>query len=373
MNCKNRSSEEGGFVLVLVAMVLVVLIAFVALGVDSGILYSARTSAQEAGDAGALAAAFTFVANPTDPQPATAIAYAKAVASNYTIFGNPVQPADVTVNVDTANRRVTVDVQATRTTYFAKVLGIANANIQTHSVAEAGKFAGEAPNPKPFFLPNTIFSGDEACDACMAGLAQQLIDPATGIVTSFGEDQIGKSMSIKPQKPAGSLEPSIFYLIDFNGGGGGVPEIDGWIDGTDPAPPVACGKILEVEKGNKVSIKQGVDNLLGAPPDDEYKDVGEYAINGGALSDTSKALVTVPIWDTCASGFCSGGIPTVGGHEQIAVIGFALVFLDGISVGPPPAKDEALTGHLINISGCSGTPTGSGSSVLGGFPLRLVR
>src|SRR5215468_3081304 len=68
MSTTGRNKEEG-FVLVTVACILVALLAFVALGIDVGVLYGARTSAQEVADAAALAGAFTFITQPTASQP----------------------------------------------------------------------------------------------------------------------------------------------------------------------------------------------------------------------------------------------------------------------------------------------------------------
>ena len=48
---KAAPDKEQGFVLVVVALLLIALVGFVALGVDTGALYSARTSAQEIADA----------------------------------------------------------------------------------------------------------------------------------------------------------------------------------------------------------------------------------------------------------------------------------------------------------------------------------
>ena len=379
MNYKKRSSEDGGFVLVVVALVLIILIGFVALGVDAGILYSARNTAQTAADAASLAGAYTFVVNPTGPQPATAEAAARSLAKQYAIFGTPIVDADIDVTMTTADvaaRRVPVVVRARQQTYFAQVLGIGNADILVTSLAEAGPSASVEPDPKPFFLPNTILSPEETCAACNLGVVggQMLIDPASGIVTAFGLSQIGEPIVIKPQTPEGALQPSLFYLIDFDGSGGGTPQIQNWISGAEVPPPVACGDVIPVAKGNKVAIKFGVEDLIGAP-DDIYEDVGVYYIDGGAPSDTSKALISVPVWDTCASGFCTtDGIPKEDGHQMITVIGFAVIFLDGITeTGSGPEKEENLMGHLINISGCSDTPSGAGSTVIGAFPLRLVR
>jgi hypothetical protein len=386
MKRRNRGEpEEGGFVLVVVALVLVILLGFVALGVDTGILYSARASAQEAADAAALAGTFSFVTTPSTDSAtwiANATAQAKAVATALPVMGNPITDADVAVTVQKFDpgsgaqvNRVIVDVTTTRTTYFAKAIGIRNATVKVHAVAESGPHASVAPEPKPFFLPNTILSGMDACDACIAGVVggQMLINPTTRKMTPYGETRLGTSLVIKPQAPGGALQPSLFFLVDFDGPGGGADQIRDWIDGSETPPDVACNNMVPAAKGNKVSIKHGVDNLLGAP-DDIYVDVGRYSIGGGAVSDVSKALISVPVWDVCASGFCSGGIPKVDGHEQVRVIGFATMFLEGImEIGSGPNKEEALTGRLINLSGCSTTPTGGGSSVVGGFPLRLVR
>src|SRR4029434_7297204 len=102
----SNAEQQKGFVLVMVALTLVILIGFVALGVDSGVLYSARTAAQEAADAAALAGAFTYINTPKATQPATATAYATQIAVNNKILGKAIAAADVTVTPDVANRRV---------------------------------------------------------------------------------------------------------------------------------------------------------------------------------------------------------------------------------------------------------------------------
>jgi len=88
-----EAEPEGqkGFVLVVVAIVLIILVGFVALGVDTGALYSARTSAQEVADAAALAGAFTYINDPANPSPGTlATDNALQVALNNTILGRAI-------------------------------------------------------------------------------------------------------------------------------------------------------------------------------------------------------------------------------------------------------------------------------------------
>jgi hypothetical protein len=372
---RHNTEKQGGFVLVVVAGILIILVGLVALGVDTGALYGARTSAQEAADAGALAGAFTFIVSPGAPQPATAVAHAKAAAMANSILGQAILTTDVSVPVvDIANKRVTVVVQKAQQTFFAKALGISSAIITATARAEAGAHATATASPKPFFLPNTIPSLMDPCDACTAG--EYLINPATGDVTTYGVSKFGQQVLIKPHDPKQALQPSLYYLIDFTGSGGGSTELHDWITGTEAVPPVACGSVLEVEKGNKAGpIDDAVDDLVGEPPDDIYAPGPpiHFLINGTTPSDTSKALVTVPIWDTCGSGYCAGGIPVVNGFHQIAVLGYALVFIEGQNKNSDP-----LTARIINVVGCApasggGGGGGAGGSSVYGFPLRLVR
>src|SRR3989454_12536765 len=57
MRATRGIANETGSVIVIVALTLVVLLGFLALGIDLGMLYTARTDAQRAADAAALAGA----------------------------------------------------------------------------------------------------------------------------------------------------------------------------------------------------------------------------------------------------------------------------------------------------------------------------
>ena len=119
-----RKDYEGGYILVTVAVLLFVLIGFMALAIDTGVLLGARTSSQGAADAAALAGAFTFVVNPNSVQPDTAILHAKQTAMNNKVLGTSIEDAQVTVDVvDVAPdpRRVTVTITRSEPTFLAKV------------------------------------------------------------------------------------------------------------------------------------------------------------------------------------------------------------------------------------------------------------
>jgi hypothetical protein len=286
----SRRNDEG-FVLVVVAALLFVLVGFVALGVDVGVLYSARTSSQEIADAAALAGAFTFISNPLAAQPQTAIDHATAVAVANSIMTVPVTAGNVTVAVDVPNQRVTVDIQTNQSTFFARALSINSAAIATHGIAEVGKGADTGFCPKPWYIPNTIASTSPSCTAC--GAAQFLIDPSTGQVTSYARSRLGQQIMLKPQSPNQALAPSQFFAIDVGGGGGGANEYRDAISGC--AQSASCGDLLDVKTRNMVGpTRQGVQALIGNPPDDVYQGIGRYLINGSRSSDTSKALIIAP-------------------------------------------------------------------------------
>src|SRR5689334_2241102 len=102
--------NQRGSTIVMLAMFIVVLFVVAALAIDIGVLYTARTSAQHAADAAALAGAFTFVNTPSASQPSAAQNAAVNIASQNSIMGQAVTIAPADVNVDLTNRRVTVTV-----------------------------------------------------------------------------------------------------------------------------------------------------------------------------------------------------------------------------------------------------------------------
>jgi hypothetical protein len=365
-------NKEEGFVLITLAFVLVVLIGFVALAVDVGVLYGAKTSAQSIADSAALAGAYTFINDTTAVQPDTAYNNALQVALNNSVMGKPVTSGDVTVNVDAANRRVTVDVASTQNTYFARVLGPSTANISVEGVAEAADYSTGATCVKPWFIPNTMLSSSGACAACAAG--QVLI--SGGEVTAYAKGLLGQEYTIRSQDPHNSIASGDFYSIDLVNKGGGSDYRTNIA--TCSNAYLRCGNSYSVKTGNMVGpTKQGVKDLIGDPPTDSWTGtIGVYQTPNG-LSDTSKNIIVAPIWDTCSmAGFCPAGDFPSGTGVSLQIIGFATFFLEGIQGNDVKAR-------LINISSCgalSGGPGGGGGGGGGetggtvlSLPLRLVR
>jgi Flp pilus assembly protein TadG len=365
----NAVKRQEGFVMVMVALVLIILVGFVALGVDTGALYSARTSAQAVADAAALAGAFTFVNNPSSPQPATATNHALQVAVNNTVMGKAVVAADVTVTVDVNNDRVTVALQSQQPTYFARVFFGSTATINVTATAEAGETSPGGCCTRPWYLPNTIFSDDPICTS-RCDTSQILINPTTMEVTDFGEDMIGEQLVVKPNNPENSLSPGQFYLMDLPDSSGGNDYRMNIVYGA--GIDVQCLDLYSVLTGNMVGpTTQGVDSLIGDPPRFEWAGTetnpAQYRrISDSAIFDMADNVIISPIWDACTlTDFCpdaklNGTTPTV------RMIGWAVLFLEGVQ-GP---NVEA---RLINVTSCGpGTSTEGGSTTLT-LPLRLVR
>lgn len=356
------AKREQGFVLIAVALMLIALLGFVALAVDTGVLYSARTDAQGIADAAAMAGAFTFINTPSLPQPATATNYALGVATANSVMGKPIAAGDVTVTPDAARRRVTVSIKVTQTTYFAKAIGIGSADVIATATAETSQYATGSACVKPWFLPNTAMSGGEVCtDQC--NTAKLLIDPTTREVTSFGLSKIGVQFSVKPQDPNDALAPGNFYAIDFpNGGGGGSYRSN---IATCDSPYLRCGERLSVKSGNMSGpTVQGVNALIGDPPRFTWISPGQYQRQSDSkIFDLSENVILVPIWSSCGSTLCPDG--KVSG--QLQIVGWAAVFLEGVS-------GDYVVGRLVGISSCGPmiAPPETGGSVLA-VPLRLIR
>jgi hypothetical protein len=360
-----RKDEQSGFVIVMVAILIFVLIGFMALALDLGILYSARAQTQAAADAAALAGAFTFIVNPSSPQPATAQLHARQAATNNRVLGNSIAAGEVSVSVDLVTRRVTVDIARTQTTLFAKVLNIANVGIGVHAVAEAAQNSTHATCAKPWFIPNTLAAPVPACTACASG--QVLI--SGGQPTAFARSNFGLQFTVKPQSPSGAIAPSQFYAIEM--GGPGASDYRRAIAECSPDGSLYCRSSYSVKTGNMVGpTKQGVNDLIGNPPRDKYVGLGQYQPPDGTIRDTSAALVVAPIVDLCSTpGFCPSNKLPSGTNVTLPVLGFALIFIEGVQNGGP---NDGVKVRLINVFSCDAITPPPDATVFS-IPIRLVR
>src|SRR5262249_19182829 len=175
-----RRGEHGQTIL-LVAVSMVALLAMAALAIDVVSLYSARSEAQRAAEAAALAGAQVFAnsgftsGNATWGAPSSAIAQTamcnagnglaeKAVQA--TLAQNPVANATATATAvcdfsTPTIPRITITVQRTGLpTFFARIWGSAVSSVTTTAVAEAFNPLGQTATPvqvtsvMPWLIPN---------------------------------------------------------------------------------------------------------------------------------------------------------------------------------------------------------------------------
>jgi hypothetical protein len=171
----NRSREAGA-TLFIVAGGLVMLLGMSALAIDLVSFYVARTEAQRAADAAALAGASMFISLgctnegcvPGGPQEAPATQRAIDAAVQNTVSGQAPSAATVDVAFSYPNAQepqITVTVHRDSAhsnalpTYFARIFGIATVDMSTSAKAEAYNPSGGNVSVgltclRPFLVPN---------------------------------------------------------------------------------------------------------------------------------------------------------------------------------------------------------------------------
>ena len=136
--------DENGQMLVMTALSLLLLIGFLALAIDVGVLFRAQRNMQIAADAGAIAAALNY-AYSTSPNPTSAADSAAAANgvtnANYVTVNNPA------VNgYHTGAGFIEVIVSEPNPTYFMSLFGINPVNVAARAVA------GTIPNPSCIYV-----------------------------------------------------------------------------------------------------------------------------------------------------------------------------------------------------------------------------
>lgn len=376
-----KDSSQRGLSLPMVALFIFVLFAMASLAVDLGIMYTGRTSAQHAADAAALAGAYSFVANPSAPQPDTAYKRAIAVAAQNKILATPVSittpvntPPCPTSNatswvcVNTVDRRVTVNVARVGSgnnlvTYFAKAMGWNSVDVATIAAAEAGPQVTGTYCLKPMYLPINNNWNDSSCTGSIFDATGNLKPSLVGTQTT---------MWVKSNKsPLLVAGDDGLLTVTVNPGGSGVEGALSDCAGV----VVSCNENVIVSKpgGNNGPVSQGVEDLItvgGTRSPDTWYSVGKYCDQGNCsiLKDTSPSLVTVAVWN------CVADKP---GRGDFYIAGFAQVFVDGPVNSPSnDGTSGGIQVHLVSASSCGMAGGGGGGNTgtgPGGYPVRLVR
>jgi len=246
----NKRQRDHGVSLLIIAASMIFILGMAGLGIDLASLYVARSQAQRAADAAALAGAYYLANNSCtagtgDISPncqASAIAQAEAIGNTNLIAGVSPNIGELTSDVtfiSTSASDPQIQVIAARDTahgnpmptFFIKIFGIETANVAAKAVAEAYNAAGGntpvgASCLKPWLMPNCDWNhlqskvGGPVNPNCF-GYAQftwatpgdpnntTIVDPGPA---SQGGVQ-GELLTVKSSDPSQASGPSKFYPV----------------------------------------------------------------------------------------------------------------------------------------------------------------
>jgi len=368
---RSRIRNERGSTIVLVAVALTGLLSVVALAVDLGMLFTARSEAQRVADASALAGAGSFIEAPDNEARARMVAIDYAARNDVRNESVVLLPEDV--EVDIANRRVTVTVRRTGDrggaipTWFAQVFGVDAVDVAARATAEAMP-AGAATCLKPFAVPDA-WSDDDGDGEYDDG---ELYDPA---VTGYGSDfrngvpsdngvdpagtmytkDFGRPIVLKEGTPQESIVPSWYFPWD-------VPQVDGqpatgaarYRDNIANCNPtvISLGEEYMVENGNmRGPTKQGVRDLVDQDPDAEW-DVQGDSVVGSAFQPwkASPRVAHIPLFDPTQ--------PVDPGKKPIQFNNITAFFIEGMQGNDVIGRFLFASGLGVGTSGTGGQSTG---------------
>jgi len=331
--------NERGVVIIWSAFFMLMMLGFVALGIDVAKVMATRTELQNAADAAALAGASALDLNSGQIMPDSAVMRAQYTASGNKAFVDG--PVSVTllaadVQVDAAERTVRVTVRrndatdGSMITHVAQVLGITKVDVNATATAKA----------------------DRTCEQC-----EKMVP--MGAVPPVGQQnfQVGCNNSYVLKRGGGnSVAPGNYLALDFpecdEGPCAGMP--------TTGANTFRCllehgygcciriGQVIQTEPGNMAGpTRQGLDARWDADTDRRQNICySDYRGNGNRV-------VNVPIIT-----------PIGNGRVQVTVTGLAAFFL----TQRPPGNGDISAEFIHEV--VPGTGGGGCNSTV--FTIRLI-
>jgi Flp pilus assembly protein TadG len=307
---QTRLRDERGMTLVMVATGMVAFLSATMLAVDVGMLMVARTEAQSAADAGALAGAVALGFDDPDDRTATGPAVRNAIAAsmasdNGVINANvSVFPEDVTFPVPT-QVRVRVQRSSVRgnplTTFIAPMFGINTVDIGAEATAEVSP-ANAMTCVKPFTIPDKWIENqtppwDPSDTFDLYDKKGNLLPDADvyiprGQTGYTGYDPIadrGELVTLKAGQ-GNQINPSFYFPYSMG-------EVTGaaayrWNIGECNTLMMKPGDLLLAEPGNMSGpTRQGMDDLIAKDPHAYWDEINEKPVTSMHPS-TSKRLIT---------------------------------------------------------------------------------
>ncbi len=350
-----RLVDDRGAALVHVAIALVGLLSFSALVVDYGLLWSARRQAQNAADAGAMAAAVSMAFVDMNDQNLARTAAINTATQNLVWGEAPdIVPADVTFppcppGSPAAGSNACVRVNVFRNqraggnplpTIFGRLVGVDDQGVRATATAQI-LFGDSTDCVKPWAIPDkweernpTVAPWDpdtsefnryqkKGNDVLLLSPADWYQRPGAGAInnglgTGFTRESVtgsdyGYQMIIKPGAPENAISPSVFNPIIINPdctsqAGTGKSCYEEAIASCSPLV-LGPGDTVQIEPGAAVGpTAQGTQELIAKDPDAYWYDPdGDSGPTRGYIRDGCQAddppcvksprLVPIPVYD----------------------------------------------------------------------------
>ena len=291
----SRASSERGAVFIHVALALVVLLMFLAMVADYGMLMVSRNQAQNAADAAALsgARALAFDDAMDIHDRARNVAWNVAIRNN--VWGeepgvSPQSPYPGTPCTTHADDCIRVDVfrngalgSSSMATWFAALFGVTTQGTRAWAVAEVGA-ANASDCLKPFTIPD--FYDDPDDNGWDPGDTYNA--PGYTLAAHLGQELLIRDTTEDRPKPGW------FRLVDLIGdtSGGGADELRDVIRAC-AGDAKAVGNELDPKSGSTTGIKDAVDDLIQLDPDAEYDPISKRVVNSCADTRSCDGYV----WD----------------------------------------------------------------------------
>ena len=304
----NRWRDESGSILIPVAVYLLGLLAFSAFTVDNGIMLSSRRQAQNAADAGALAAALYLAWDDSTDQAGAQALGVVAAQENFVFGGQPdVTLADVTFPtcppgapglVDTCVR---VDVFRNQRAngsplpaFFASLVGINTQGVRATATAQViyGEEATTASCLLPFAIPDRWTEIREEWQT-----PTPAIDDSSGVPANYPIDGWTSTDVWDPDDE--------FDVVTQSGQHGGVTLFPEIMDFYDPTPMTGTGFGMANDNGLRVMLK--ANNTSVAAPSYYYPIVLPDGLGTGGnnyrfrINNCTELTAPVQLGDTFTS------------------------------------------------------------------------
>lgn len=333
--------HNKGQVLVVVALAIFVILAFAAIGIDLGYMYSVRHELQRCADAGALAGATPFASQDWNDQ--SARAEAEALAREFASI-DPVVRTPLNRDTEVAvafppNRygHIAVDTSRNVNLFFARIFGMRNRTITAHAMARVSN-TDQRSCVKPWAIPlpwveqdgDNLFDpneGDSVKRLCERVGDTNCVPQGTQMTLKIG------SPSADNTSPSGQQTNGQFFIIQGN--------TSSQFQGSNEYRDYIAGEnCLEVDLGEPINLMPG--NKMGptVQPVRELIQSGDSWDGVGAMPENKgNRLVYVVVYDPRVPITGGGGSGSSGTQAEIPgntpgadpTVWFAGFYLDDIT------------------------------------------